>query len=178
MSGIVFSVELTGAPDGLSDLALRVDYLNMTLRASTSSSISVVVDYDQLDDITARSNGAIVVYKEVVSQGNPFAPDVAPVEVKRANFSDLRMYRGAIQRSATMGGTTTVGFAAGVPVTLEDVVKDTLLSDGRRVLEVSPFNDVKPGDTVTYNAVATVIEEVAYSGDADGMTMTLTEVAA
>jgi hypothetical protein len=168
MSGIQWSAILTGAPDSLPDLALNMFNMQATLRSSTASFMQVVVPMAQIDDITARANGNITIYKTLL-------PDGSPVELYTVNFNSSRSDVGARSRRLTISGRSETAFPGPAAVTLVGVLSDNLQSSGARELDVSPFNDVLPGDTATYDAVATVIETVIITADSAGTTMRLTE---
>ena len=168
MSGIVWSGILTGAPDSLADLTLEMINFQATLRDSTASYIQVTVPFEQLDDITARPNGDIVISKTLI-------PDDTTAELYRVNFNDVRSSLGARNRKLTISGRSEAAFPAPSAVTLVGVISDDLLASGARSLEVSPFNDVIPGDTVTYDATPTVVEIVEISASGSGTTMRVSE---
>jgi hypothetical protein len=168
VSGITWSAVLTGAPDSLPDLELIALNFQATLRSSTASFIQVVLPLSQLDDVIARSNGDIVINKTLL-------PDGAPVELYTVNFNDVRTDEGARSSKLTISGRSEAAFPGPAAVTLAGVVSDGLQSSGARTLAVSPFNDVLPGDTVTYDAVATLIEIVEITGNNDGTSMRLAE---
>lgn len=167
MSGVQWRAVLTGAPDSLPDLVLIMKNFSASLRGSTASFMSFTVDPSQLDDITARSNGDIVLYKKKI-------PDGAFTEVYRVNFNEYRSDRGARNWSVNISGRSTTAFPAGQTVALADVVYDGTLQDGRRQLQVNPFNDVIPGDTIDFDSVQTLIDGVSISSG-DQTTMVITE---
>jgi hypothetical protein len=168
MSGVQWSAILTGAPDSLPDLDLIVLSMQATLRSSTASFMQVVVPMSQIDDINNRTNGNITIYKTLL-------PDGSQVELYTVNFNSFRSDLGARSRRLTISGRSESAFPGPAGVTLVGVIADNLQSSGARELMVSPFNDVLPGDTVTYDAVATVIETITITADSSGTTMQLTE---
>ena len=168
MSGIAWSVVLTGAPDATTDLALEALSIQATLRGSSASYVQVVVPYSQLDDVLLRQNGAIVLNKVVL-------PAETSAELYRVNFNDLRSDVGARSRRITLSGRSEAAFPAGVAVDLVDVIEDSIQESGARSLDVSPFNDVVPGDTVTYDSTPTLIEIVQIASGASGTTMRIAE---
>ena len=163
-TGIKWTGVLTGSPD----LDLNIINLQATLRNNTASFIQVVLPFDQLDEILLRPDGDIVIFKTLL-------PDGAPVELYRVNFNDIRTDNGARNRKITISGRSTAAFPASSVVTLVGVVSDTLQASGARTLSVSPFNDVIPGDEVTYDSVLTYIENVQITADSVGTVMTLAE---
>jgi len=136
-SGVIWSAILTGTADGVTDLDLKLLNIQATLRSSTASFLQVIVPLSQLDDVLARENGAIVVYKTIL-------PDGDETELPAL-------------------------------VTISEVVSDDLQASGARSLAVSPFNNVFPGDTVTYDSVSTVVEIVEVSSSSTGTNMRLAE---
>ena len=170
VTGATWSVVLTGSADSLSDLTLNCKNLSASLRDSTASFMSFVVDYDQLDDITSRPNGDIELYRTL-------QPDGSASLVYSVNFNDYRIDRGGRNRSVSISGRSSAAFAAPAFVDLVDVLSDNLLSDGRRQLIVNPANDVVPGYTAIYDSVSTVIESVDITAGSSGSRMTLTEAA-
>lgn len=168
MSGIIWSAVLTGAPDGETDLVLEMLNMQATLRGSTASYIQVTVPFDQLDDILLRTSGDIVISKTLI-------PEESTTELYRVNFNDVRSSLGARSRKLTISGRSETDFPGPSAVTLTDVVSDDLLSSGARSLDVSPFNDVLPGDTVTYDAIPTLIEIVEIFASSSGTTMRVAE---
>lgn len=168
MSGIQWSVILTGAPDALPDLVLKAYNFQATLRSSTASYIQVVVPFSQFDDIDARQNGEIVVNKILL-------PEETETELYRVNFNDLRTTQGARSSKLTISGRSTAAFPGPAAVTLTDVELDNIQGSGARSLQVSPFNNVLPGDTVTYDAVATLIEIVEVTSNNQGTLMRVAE---
>jgi len=168
MSGIQWSAILTGAPDALTDLDLVLLNFQATLRSSTASYITATIPFEQLDDVIARSNGNIVINKTLL-------PDNTTAELYTVNFNDVRTSEGARNRKLTISGRSEAAFPGPAAVTLLGVVSDDLQTSGARSLDVSPFNDVLPGDTVTYDAVATLIEIVEISANSSGTTMRIAE---
>jgi hypothetical protein len=168
MSGIIWSGILTGAPDGETDLTLEMINMQATLRGSTASYIQVTVPFEQLDDILLRPSGDIVISKTLM-------PEESTAELYRVNFNDVRSSLGARNRKLTISGRSEAAFTGPSSVTLVGVVSDDLQSSGARSLDVSPFNDVLPGDTVTYDATSTVIEIVEISANSTGTRMRVVE---
>lgn len=168
MSGIKWSGILTGAPDSLPDLDLILINFQATLRESTASFISVTLPFEQLDDVIARSNGNIVINKILLPEGTT-------EELYQVNFNDIRTNTGARNRTLSISGRSEAAFPGPVAVTLSGVVFDGVQSSGARTLAVSPFNNVLPGDTVTYDAVATLIDLVVITGNNSGTTMRIAE---
>ena len=168
MSGIQWSGVLTGSADSLPDLALNLFSFQATLRLSTASFMQAVIPFTQLDDVIARPNGDIVIYKTLL-------PDGSPVELYQVNFNDFRTDQGSRSRRLTLSGRSEAAFPGPAAVTLAGVISDGLQVSGARSLDVSPFNDVLPGDTVTYDAVPTVIEIVEITANDTGTTMRLAE---
>lgn len=158
MSGVVWSAVLTGTPD----LDLIMLNFSATLRDSTASYIQITVPYSQLDDIIDRNTGDITIYKN-------------GVELYTVNFNELRSNVGARSRKLTISGRSESAFPAPSTVALVGVVADNIQASGARELIVSPFNDVIPGDTVSYDSVSTDIETVSINSDATTTTMRLTE---
>ena len=168
MSGILWSAVLTGAPDSLDDLDLILLNFQATLRSSTSSYITATIPYEQLDDVVLRPNGNIVISKTLI-------PEETTTELYTVNFNDVRTNVGARNRKLTISGRSEAAFPGPAAVTLSGVVSDDLQSSGARSLNISPFNNVLPGDTVTYDTVATVIEIVEITANESGTTMRIAE---
>ena len=163
-TGVKWSATLTGSPD----LELIIFNLQATLRDVTASFIQIVVPFSQLDEVLARTDEDIILYKTLLPNGSP-------VELYRVNFNDLRIDQGARNRKLTLSGRSQTAFPAPSIVTLVGVVLDDLQASGARTLSVSPFNDVIPGDTVSYDSILTNIEIVQITADAGGTAVTLTE---
>jgi hypothetical protein len=168
VTGVHWSAVLTGTPDGQIDLDLNLINFQATLRESTASYISVTIPYNQLDDILLRPNGNIEIYKRINLDGTPNL-------LYSVNFNDTRISSGARSSKLTVSGRSTAAFPAPSAVTLSGVISDGLQASGARTLDVSPFNDVVPGDTVTYASIATVIDLVEVSGDVSSSSMRITE---
>ena len=167
-SGVIWSAILTGTADGVTDLDLKLLNIQATLRFSTASFLQVIVPLSQLDDVLARENGAIVVYKTIL-------PDGDETEFYRVNFSEMRSDYGARSSKLTLSGRSEAAFSSPALVTISEVVSDDLQASGARSLAVSPFNNVFPGDTVTYDSVSTVVEIVEVSSSSTGTNMRLAE---
>ena len=168
VTGVKWSAILTGAPDGVPDLDLISVNLNATLRDDTASYIQVVIPFSQLDDVLARSNGQIVIFKTLLPNGSP-------VELYRVNFNDMRIDEGARNRKITISGRSTAAFPAPSLVTLAGVVSDDIQASGARTLAVSPFNDVIPGDSILYDSEITTIDLVQITANSGGTQMRLTQ---
>ena len=162
VDGVSWSAILTGAPDGLDDLQLIMFNFAATLRYTSASYIQMTVPYIQLDEIIARQNGDIVLYKN-------------GVELYRVNFNDLRSNVGARSRKITISGRSTVAFPAPSSVPLVDVSRDDIQASGARELMVSPFNEVIPGDMISYDSILTTIGIVNINSDATETTVRLVE---
>lgn len=168
MSGIRWTALLTGAPDALPDLVLNMLNFQATLRESTASYISVTIPFEQFEEVNLRPNGDIVINKTLI-------PEDTTVELYRVNFNDSRTSVGARQRKLTISGRSEAAFPGPAAVTLIGVISDGPQASGARSLEVSPFNDVLPGDTVTYDATPTVIDIVEVSSNDAGTVMRIAE---
>jgi len=169
MSGVRYTAFLTGTPDSLTDLALdKVFTVSATLRGSTSSYISLTVPWGYFEEINNRPNGDIKLYRTV-------HPDGSAELVHTVNFNDFRFDRGASTRIITISGTTTVGFTGPKTVVLTDVESDDLQANGKRLVVCSPFYDVKPGDTIDYDSVQSVIEIVRITANGSSSKLALTE---
>jgi hypothetical protein len=168
-----FSVVLTGAPDGLEDLALSVSSLSMTLRESTACYISVVVDPEQMEDVLLRPNGTLDVYKAV--------SNATPAIMVSSNQQEARLDYGANTRSYRIVGTTTASFSPFNSVDLypADVITDRLLSDGRKSWQINPDIEILPGDTINYYETETpdayVIDIVTVNANGKQSQITITE---
>ena len=145
--GIRWSAILTGTPDSTTDLDLRVSSLTMSLRESTSSFVSLVVDAAQMADVQARPNGKLDIYRTEL-------PDGSPELIVSANQQSPRLDSGGGSRSYVLTGTTSASFTPFTTVDLlrENVVSDRLLDSGLQSFEISPLVNVSPGDTVDYYA--------------------------
>jgi hypothetical protein len=168
VTGVQWGAVLTGAPDSLTDLDLLISSFTATLRASTSTFFSFVVAFSQLESITDRPNGDLVLFKTKLPSGSP-------VEVHRVNFNEIRSDQGARSGSVTIGGRTSVALPIGSTVVIVDVAEDNIFADGRRQLAVNPGNDVNPGETIDYDSTLTVVDTVEYQGDSNGSVMRLVE---
>ena len=168
MSGIIWTSILTGAPDGQTDLVLDLLNFQATLRESSASYISVTIPFSQLNDVLIRSNGNIQIFKTV-------KPDGTPNLLYTVNFNDTRTNYGARSSKLVISGRSTIAFPGPSAVTLSGVISDGLQLSGARTLTISPFNDVLPGDTVTFDSIATIIDLVEITGDNSQTTMRIAE---
>lgn len=168
MSGVHWSGILTGAPDGQTDLVLNLINFQATLRESSASYISATIPIIQLDDVLLRQNGNIQIFKTI-------KPDGTPNILYTVNFNDSRNNTGARSSKLIISGRSTTAFPGPSAVTLSGVISDGLQSSGARTLDISPFNDVLPGDTVTFDSVATVIDLVQITGNNSQSSMRIAE---
>lgn len=173
---VALSAILTGDADGLSDLTLVCSSIDMTLRESTSCFVSLVVSFAQLDDVIARPNGTIDIYK-TVNGGTPSL-------MVSTNQQGARIDRGASSRSYRLTGTTTASFTPFDTVDLypEDVITDRLLSDGRKSWQINPAVNVMPGDSIDYYETETPdnydIDIVSVVANGKQLQVLITEAAA
>lgn len=139
-----FSVILTGSPDSLSDLALSVSSLSMTLRESTACYMSAIVDPAQMAEVNARPNGKLNVYKSINGS--------TPVLMVSMNQQGARIDQGGRSTAYRLSGTTSASFSPFDTVSLykQDVVTDRLLGEGRKAWQIDPSLDIMPGDTINY----------------------------
>ena len=159
---------MTGAPDGETDLVLNMINFQATLRDSTASYIQVTIPMEQLDDVLLRQSGNIVISKTLI-------PDDTTAELYTVNFNDTRTNEGARSRKLTISGRSEAAFPGPAAVDLSGVIADSVQASGARSLDVSPFNDVLPGDTVTYDSEATLIDIVEITANDSGTTMRIAE---
>jgi hypothetical protein len=163
MPGVLFTAILTGTPDSTTDLTLPLLTMTASLRDSTDSFISITVPWAYFDEVNARPNGDIQLYKN----GSL---------LYTVNFNTFRYDQGARSRTLTLSGRSTASFGATETVTLDQGVEsDSKQANDKRVLVVNPIHDVIPGDTVSYDAVNSVIERVQYTSNNSGTRLTLTE---
>lgn len=178
--GIRWSAILTGTEDSTTDLDLRVKSLSMSLRESTYSFVSLVIDPSQIDDVLARPNGTIDIYRTELPNGSPEL-------IVSTNQQESRSDYGANNQSVTLTGTTSVSFTPFSTVDLyrSSVVTDRKLDSGLKSWDVSPLLNIIPGDTVDYYADGDSLPATSYEIDlvtilanADGTQMTIREAAA
>jgi hypothetical protein len=177
--GVRWSAILTGAPDSTTDLDLRVSNLTMSLRESTYSFISLIVDPSQQEDVQDRPNGEIEIYRTEL-------PDGSPELIVSGNQQQPRIDHGGGSRSYTLTATTSDSFTPFTTVSVlnTDIESIDLDSDGLYKFTLDPEINILPGDTLDHYAdgidlpqTSYVIDLVTIRASASGTTLSAKEAA-
>lgn len=151
---------LTGGPDGQADYLLPgLKSVQLRMRDGEASYVSVSLVYDTAAAaaIADRPSGRILV---------DMAGVVAGVELVRETLIEADLYSFRYDRGATNQSITLVAYAtrtyAGRTATLQDVVTESMLADGRMQFRCArPDFYLRPGDTVNYGVHSIVAGQVS-----------------
>lgn len=153
-----YRVTLTGAADALPDLALPASSLRVTHRAGSDSSYSIVVPtYDLIEGITARPHGQVVV---TADEGGALS------ELMRGSVADVRADVGASSQSLTLSGAASQADPPEVTRALSGVSYLGTTDTGETRLRAAPVAALRPGDTVTWEGVAYLVDTVTWTARA------------
>jgi hypothetical protein len=148
---MIFTLTLTGAADGTTDIELPVSNFTLRLRPSTQDSyLSVVIPNAtaHADAITARSNGNL-----------QLAGDWSMIDCE---LTDIRIQRGPNSSSVTLTGYTAVTNASPQTVTLDEIQYLNLDPSGTTRLRAA-LQQILPDDTVIYDTVSYTVETISIS---------------
>lgn len=157
---LYFLCVLTGAPDGLADLALPLKSFQAQHRASATSYLSVVVpDLTLAAAIADRPNGELVLRLAKAAAGVIYHSE----ELLRVAFEDLREDEGGRNRSITLAGYGALTNANPKVVALQGATYRASGGGEVRYRLAVPEIFLRPGDTATCGTDSFLVETVSYS---------------
>jgi len=137
---------LTGENDGLADYDLPgMRNFQFRSRSGDASYLSIVLPYSAaaLSAISARQNGRLIVEMVAIVGGVESLRET----LIETDFYSVRYDLGSLNRSISVVGYRTQTYG-GQRVTLENIVTETMLADGRMQYRCArPDWYLKPGDT-------------------------------
>jgi hypothetical protein len=175
-SKMIYTLTLTGAPDGVADLIIPMSSLQSIVRNGDPSYLSCVIpnSFYWADGIMARPNGELIVKKGyLLADGT-----VMMEEIIRVNFETIRIDHGARNDSATLVGHKTVTATAPKDWTVSGVSYYALDADGKRRFRAAMDLFLRPGDTAYYgteDADNFIVGEINYIVSAGSAVMEVTE---
>lgn len=171
ITAVHYTLILTGAADGLSDLVLPMSSFQGRLRSGSPSYLSVVIPAaaQYSDAIDARPNGQLV-----VSRGDRWTDGLIQVtEIARVNLETIRLDQGARSSSATLSGHRQTTNSAPKTVTLGGAQVKSV-AGGLRRYRCALDNDLRAGDTAEINGESFAVREISYTV---GPTLSFMEIA-
>ena len=147
---VIYRCTLTGDQESpaLDDLVLPMSSFQCRLRDGDPSYLACVIPSatDYADDISARSNGEIVVEKGYrLQDGTVFLEEIA-----RVDFESVAIDRGARSASATITGHKTTSSGTAKERVLSGLSYSGLQADGKRRIRTEVDMFLRPGDTAVY----------------------------
>lgn len=158
MSVVTYQCTLTGAGDALADLTLPLASLRVTHRVGSASSYSLVVPSTAYAaGIAARPNGVLVV--EVLA-------DAHAVELMHGPLADVRADLGGGSESLTLSGAASQADPPEATRALEGVSYRGSTDTGEIRIRARPVAALRPGDTVTWDGNAWLVDTVVWTARA------------
>lgn len=160
ITAVHFTLILTGAADGTTDLILPMSSFQGRLRSGTPSYLAAIVPNASAyaDAIDARPNGELV-----ISRGDRWTDGRLEItEIARANLETIRYDLGPRSASATLAGHKTVSYAAPKTVALVGA-SYRAVTNGLRRYRSQIDNTLRPGDTAEINGESLVVREIGYT---------------
>lgn len=165
---VTYRAILTGAGDALSDLSLQISSFNARLRSGRDSYLSLVCPHGEsnIAGIEARPNGALVIQQVAGSE---------VTELARVNFQDLRIDKGAsVGSTLTLSGYKQTTYADPASWSTENHSYYSK-GGGKSRIRMQANASVRPGDSMTAEGAAFVIDTVTLIGSVNRVYMELSE---
>ncbi|MEI7635869.1 MAG: hypothetical protein WCJ37_01075 [Syntrophus sp. (in: bacteria)] len=175
-SKVIYSLTLTGAPDGIDDLTIPMSSFQSVVRSGEPSYLACVVpnSVDWVDEIIARPNGDLIIKKGYLLYDGTQQME----EIIRVNYETLQIDRGAANDSATLVGHKTTTATAPKDWTVDGVTFYGLQADGKRRIRAAMDLFLRPADTVYYGSGLTdnfIVGSITYIIDSRSAYMEVTE---
>jgi hypothetical protein len=171
-----FLILLTGDGEDpvVSDVYLPATSISYRQKQAALSSMDVVIPtFDYAAQISARSNGEIVLYWVYESDGTTDSTQ----ELGRTNLNDIIPSEGATNRSIQLRGSKTQTYTPeGISLGDGITYRSTNLTDGKQTWRIpKPILNLKAGCTVGYDGDSLIVGTIAYSFTATSMSIDLQE---
>jgi hypothetical protein len=142
---LTFRCVLTGSADGLPDIELPFESFQSRLRTGKPSYLQVVIKgTEYADEISARSNGNLIVKMGVIIDGDAYLMEpIAEVELE-----DIEVHKGANSTSITLVGHQTETYSNSKTVKVSDVSYKRTKGADITIRTPVPRFFLNPGDTV------------------------------
>jgi len=143
-SVVRYLMDITGGPDGTTDVTIPISSFQARRRSGEDTFVQVVIPtYDYVDEITARSNGHMLVKQAYERDG-----EYQQVEtIIDTTIDDIRYDRGGQKQSMTLTGYSTTTYPPKT-VSISNVVYAGFSGGKTRYRLASPNIFLNPGDTV------------------------------
>lgn len=171
-STTIYEFVLTGDNDALPDIVIPIASLQARYRDGNQSWLSVVVPDAVIyaDDITARPNGDMVLYRGV----RYFDGSEQLVKIITVAMDQVSDDWGGTSRSVTLSGHGEFVNQSPKPIELEDVTYRASGTGKKRFRSNLDLN-LRPGDTAVFDVEEIVVANITYTVDTSQETMEITE---
>lgn len=159
LTSVIYTLVLTGAPDGESDLTLPISSFQGRLRDLNSSWLSCVVPNARqyAADINLRPNGEMVITRSgIMTDGS-----ILSVEIARVDLEEIREDKGSKNSSCTLSGHKTLTPIAPVTIQLQGVSYRASYG-GKRHVRAQMDSNLRPWDRVEVEDEIFYISAITY----------------
>lgn len=159
LTSVIYTLVLTGTPDGETDLTLPMSSFQGRLRDLNSSWLACVIPNARqyAADINLRPNGELVITRTgIMTDGS-----ISSVEIARVDLEEIREDKGSKNSSCTLSGHKTLTPIAPVTIQLQGVSYRASYGGKRRVRAQMDSN-LRPWDRVEVESEIFYISAITY----------------
>lgn len=149
---LTYIFTLTGQADGYDNVDIPITSFQCRLRSGSNSYLSVVIPgFDQMQDITDRANGEMIIYLALTDKISGL---FTKIEIARVNFSgtdSIRIDQGTISEKITLTGYRQETYEAKSVTVTEPSNYKSIVNGNLTYRFTQPIINLNPGDTVIIN---------------------------
>ena len=166
----VYYLTVTGAADSTTDVEIPMESFQGRKRTGYATYLSAVVPFEYAAQLTARSNGQIV-----VDMAYKIGSEISlREEIIRADIDDIRIDEGSRHGSITIFGYQTVTYASQAITIPEPIYRN--VTDGKlRYRFGTPDPYLNPGDVATVGEDQFTVDSISYVVSARQQSMEIAE---
>lgn len=166
----VYYLTITGAADSTTDIEIPMESFQARKRTGYATYLSVVVPLEYSSQISARSNGQIV-----VDMAYKIGSEISlREEIVRADIDDIRIDEGSRHGSISIFGYRTDTFASQAVTVTEPIYRN--VTDGKlRYRFATPDPYLNPGDVATVGSDQFTVASISYVVSARQQSMEVAE---
>lgn len=171
--GIIYTLVLTGSQDGTTDLELSLNGYQANIKNGYLSThdFQVTLKTGLFDEINARINGDLEIYREVILDDGSSVSQLFMV----ANFNSATRNVGSNSASIIIRGSKTITNLAPRTINIEQVKGWGVNSYNERVFSIESYSTITAGDIAVVDSESITIRQVNLNLKPDSFEMELTE---
>jgi len=166
----VYYLTVTGAEDGTTDIEIPMESFQARKRSGDPTYLSAVVPFSYASQISARSNGQIV-----VDMAYKIGAEISlREEIVRADIDDIRIDEGSRKGSISLFGYRTDSYVSQSSEVLDPIYRN--VTDGKlRYRFAVPDPYLNPGDVCTVGGDQFTVGSISYVVSARQQSMEVAE---